>query len=1018
MKTRLNRSLGVFLILLLAAVATVAAQAQGITPDRFLPGDTTISPAAGAQSSPAIAQGGNTVLVVWTDGRANTTDTSGLETADDIYGMRFDAAGVPLDALPIPIATVQASQGQPQIAWNGSTWLVMFESYSISGTGGYYEKSLAFVRVSPSGQVLDPKPVPIFNAVPITGQWAVASNGDTWVVAFWGTAASGDLTAIRISPDGLVLDPPTRSLVPATYYMRFNLQLACAAGTCMATFNESPATGAVRFDSNLNVLDGGLFTLLPVPAASLVSNGVEFYIVWEQQQPNFTMAVMGSRVNTAGQKLDGNGVNISGASYPEAYTTTDLVWDGSQWKVTWSFNNAVRLARISSAGQVLDPGGIAVPGPSTGATAATSTSGVQLAWTSYINSNNDVTTATISASNVAGPNRTASTGAPMQLRSDIAVGSNGTMIAYQSSIAGQTRILAQPLDTAGNPLTAEPVELQTGPGLNGPASPAVAWNGSLFLVTWGTPGGIVAQRLQANGVKIDASPFVVMAQGFGPPDAAAVGDTFLVVGRRYGGQPQYISAVGARVRGSDGVVLDPTPVWLGGGYVSRPPAVVELGGRWLAAWHSNWSHDNSNADTGGIFMNTNGSLTSSFWLHGPFSTAGGNGIFELGLASNGTTALMVQSQELTSGVETDLLARTIDVNGTVSAMTNLTPWIGNQYRPRVAWDGNTFVVAYQDQRNRFAPWTMDQLDARSDIFGMRVNANGSIVDPKGFLFSNSPLAETTPNVASAGGGVSLMAVSLMRNETPLINYRIGYEQLGVGGNRWPVAVAAGSPTSGDVPLAVTFSSAGSSDPDGSIASYLWEFGDGATSTAANPSHSYTAPGQYVALLTVTDNQDTSTSNTVQIDATAPNQLPLAVASANTYGGPAPLDVTFMAAGSYDPDGGIGNVWWEFGDGNTSWGATSYNTFQQPGVYNIAMTLWDNRSAAATAHLTIIVTSSGQPMPGDLNGDGQVTVADLSLAGNAWDSEPGDPTWDPRLDRNGDHRISIGEVQWVAGHWTG
>ena len=128
-------------------------------------------------------------MVAWTDGRANTTDTSGLETADDIYGMRFDAAGAPIDALPFPIATVQASQGQPQIAWNGANWLVMFESYSISGTGGYYEKSLAFVRVSPAGQVLDPKPVPIFNAVPITGQWAVANNGDTWVVAFWGTAS-------------------------------------------------------------------------------------------------------------------------------------------------------------------------------------------------------------------------------------------------------------------------------------------------------------------------------------------------------------------------------------------------------------------------------------------------------------------------------------------------------------------------------------------------------------------------------------------------------------------------------------------------------------------------------------------------------------------------------------------------------------------------------------------------------------------------------------------------------------
>ena len=123
MNQRFVRTLGILLVVLLAAVPSLNAEAQISIPDRFLPGDTTINPAAGEQSSPAIAQGGNTVLVVWTDGRANTTDTSGLETADDIYGMRFDAAGAPIDVLHFPIATVQARQGQPQIAWNGANWL-------------------------------------------------------------------------------------------------------------------------------------------------------------------------------------------------------------------------------------------------------------------------------------------------------------------------------------------------------------------------------------------------------------------------------------------------------------------------------------------------------------------------------------------------------------------------------------------------------------------------------------------------------------------------------------------------------------------------------------------------------------------------------------------------------------------------------------------------------------------------------------------------------------------------------
>ena len=70
-------------------------------------------------------------------------------------------------------------------------------------------------------------------------------------------------------------------------------------------------------------------------------------------------------------------------------------------------------------------------------------------------------------------------------------------------------------------------------------------------------------------------------------------------------------------------------------------------------------------------------------------------------------------------------------------------------------------------------------------------------------------------------------------------------------NASPIAVANG-PYAGDTGVAITFSSAGSSDPDGTIASYLWNFGDGNTSTSANPTHSYASAGSYIATLTVTD----------------------------------------------------------------------------------------------------------------------------------------------------------------------
>src|SRR5205823_7548933 len=77
----------------------------------------------------------------------------------------------------------------------------------------------------------------------------------------------------------------------------------------------------------------------------------------------------------------------------------------------------------------------------------------------------------------------------------------------------------------------------------------------------------------------------------------------------------------------------------------------------------------------------------------------------------------------------------------------------------------------------------------------------------------------------------------------------------------------------------------SSDPDGSIASWQWTFGDGTSgSTAQNPSHTYSAGGSYTVTLTVKDNQNASSSpvsHTVQV--TAPNQPPTAAFTSSCTG---------------------------------------------------------------------------------------------------------------------------------------
>ncbi|CAM5352606.1 PQQ-dependent sugar dehydrogenase [Streptomyces canus] len=80
----------------------------------------------------------------------------------------------------------------------------------------------------------------------------------------------------------------------------------------------------------------------------------------------------------------------------------------------------------------------------------------------------------------------------------------------------------------------------------------------------------------------------------------------------------------------------------------------------------------------------------------------------------------------------------------------------------------------------------------------------------------------------------------------------------------PVAQAAADRTSGQAPLRVRFSSEGTSDQDGDALTYSWNFGDGGTSTAANPTHTYKKNGTYTATLTAKDASGRTASAGVQI----------------------------------------------------------------------------------------------------------------------------------------------------------
>lgn len=97
---------------------------------------------------------------------------------------------------------------------------------------------------------------------------------------------------------------------------------------------------------------------------------------------------------------------------------------------------------------------------------------------------------------------------------------------------------------------------------------------------------------------------------------------------------------------------------------------------------------------------------------------------------------------------------------------------------------------------------------------------------------------------------------------------------GTAVNQSPVASATANPTTGAAPLAVSLNGSASTDPDGSIVSYAWNFGDTTSGSGVTTSHTYTTAGTYTATLTVTDNggKTASTSLTITATGTDPNLI--------------------------------------------------------------------------------------------------------------------------------------------------
>ncbi len=140
--------------------------------------------------------------------------------------------------------------------------------------------------------------------------------------------------------------------------------------------------------------------------------------------------------------------------------------------------------------------------------------------------------------------------------------------------------------------------------------------------------------------------------------------------------------------------------------------------------------------------------------------------------------------------------------------------------------------------------------------------------------------------------------------------------------------------------AVQFDGTGSTDSDGKITNYHWDFGDGERGEGATPVHIFKNPGTYHVKLTVTDDSETGDNQASDEMTVIINHKPIADAGPDQIGLSGET-IYFNGSASFDPDGKISTYKWDFGDGESDSGAEVSHIYKKNGRYMVHLTVTDD-----------------------------------------------------------------------------
>jgi len=314
-----------------------------------------VSGASDDQEWPAVAFDGTNFNVSWQDWR-------GL--ACDIYCARVSAAGVVLDPSGVAVSQTEDDKGYPRAAFGGSSFLVVWQG----DRGGSY--SIFGARVDTNGVVLDPSGIALSTTA--NDQWlpAVGSDGTNFLVA-WQDSRGGDydIYGARISPSGTVLDARPIPICMASDEQH-DPDLAFDGTNFLVVWEDFrngrtdiygtrvTRAGVVLDSAGIAICRASADQWEPTP----VFGHQNFLVVWHDYRNSSGPDMYAARVTPGGVVLDPDGFAVCTAANSQWYT--DPGFNGTNFLVPWADQRNgtydIYCARVSEAGEVIDPDGIVV----------------------------------------------------------------------------------------------------------------------------------------------------------------------------------------------------------------------------------------------------------------------------------------------------------------------------------------------------------------------------------------------------------------------------------------------------------------------------------------------------------------------------------------------------------------------------------------------------------------------------------------------------------------------------------